>query len=192
MDSYGYTCTVAGATQVVDARSFDGSDDKITIPDNAALSFANSNFHIMTWLKVDDTSDYYRLMSKRQSAPNRVNYEVLLITSNPHFYISTYDGSTVKTASSANDSVTAGQWHFVEAYYDESGDMVCAVDLADGTGTSTSGQGDCSHTNELVIGQRHDGLVPFKGDIGEIRIYNRVLSTAERTYIHNLTKGRYL
>ena len=51
-DAYGHLATVTGATKVLQGFSFDGVDDKITIPHAATLDFGLTSFWEMMVFKL--------------------------------------------------------------------------------------------------------------------------------------------
>jgi len=101
------------------------------------------------------------------------------------------DGSTfVNAVELAN--ATNGNWHFVEAYYDDSLDEVAvAIDGGSFTKSSTTGsmfQPALEVNRQMTIGRHHAGFATLRKtefDLSRIGIFNRLLTSGERSHLYN-------
>ncbi len=191
-DAYGRLCTVTGAMWTPQGRSFDGGDDYIVLPNQAALNFGLGDFSLEAWIKADTSVATYRKI---------VNMDDL--TSNRYaLYVNQTSGSFIAeirldgTTRSANSGVAVNDntWHHLVATFDRDGYIRDYIDgAAKGAlrDTSDLASVDCSPNVNLYIGMLSGGSQFFIGVIGEVRIYNRALAPSEVLRNYLATKWRY-
>ena len=77
-------------------------------------------------------------------------------------------------SSLGTDTVATGQWHYIGVTHNTSTDAVCHYldESTNGTGTDSSTIGDTG--DDLLLGGRSDGQVPYWGEMDEVRISNIV------------------
>jgi len=96
-------------------------------------------------------------------------------------YISDGAGKT-STINSLND----GAWHFVAITFSGTGGTVTFY--IDGASEAVAATAyNLVDTGALRLGQSTNGAASVKGDLSDLRIYNRVLSASELTSIQNFT-----
>ena len=198
-DHYTHSCSVVGGTWSSTGRTFDGTDDYVSVPDHAALS-GLSYFTICCWLKTSDTTNETQTIFGKFTSSNREFFSFL----NPStglISLRIYDESAnaylirQKTGATFAD----GAWHFMEFMW-LGGTSVTNVqiyqDLAQiDDSSATSGTfvaienlgANFEVCRALVAATTND----LKGMMGELWLFNKVLSIAERTYLRDVTKGVY-
>ena len=92
-------------------------------------------------------------------------------------------------------ATTPGTWYQVVGTYDGS-TMQQYNNGAYSNYVSTSGPTSSANGGDILIARRWDGdsgnpIYEFPGDIGIVRIYNRVLSSGEISKNYNANRGRY-
>jgi hypothetical protein len=179
---------VANALNNKPVLRFDGVDDFLDVLDSDSLSFAGD----LTTLFVIRFADFENYNSVWAKTANN-------LPAPSDFY--TLPGSGVLRAYRGNgtftdlSSVDSAQPLRVNTY------MVLGVDVAtdtlthyfngqvNGTGTVNTNTAD-ANTN-LKIGTRDDQFTRLKGDIAEILIYSRALSTTERSNAFNYLQTKF-
>ncbi|MCB9988799.1 MAG: hypothetical protein H6868_05605 [Rhodospirillales bacterium] len=169
------------------ALDFDGVDDYADFGDINALNFGPSDdFSIVLWIKTpstnqpDTASTSNTIINKWNSTaayPFGVRYYNHTHPGSGKYWIGRYDASNnpaTTTSSTYNDD----QWHHL-SFVKNGGTLYLYMDgLLDNTVTDTT-TGSMANTNHFTLGQRANGVYPYKGQIDDVRIYNRALSSSE-------------
>ena len=186
VDAYKHLGTVTGALWRPNGREFDGSDDWSSIAAHASLNFLNA-FAIAVWINLDTwvTGDY--ILNKNE----KINL----------FFVSTppdqfrFDCLTSSGAVNVRGMSSTGSWILIVISYDKdagSNQQKIYVDDVVTNGTQT-GTVDDTASNDLIIGAQN--VTPTDnntdGKIGEVWVWNRAISAAERTHLDNTTRWRY-
>ena len=178
---------VHGATLTADrfgnengAYRFDGND-WIEVESSSSLSLLTSNMSLMTWVKIDSQSGWIPFLCKGRTARQfglelgiSGNGEIRIFVND---FNSTGNGSQVETVAPSG-SITVGEWyHIAISYTGEklvsyiNGVQAASIDVSD-----SFAQNDDS----LYIGKDPpDATEYYRGELDDIRIYNRALSAAE-------------
>ncbi|GAA4097831.1 LamG domain-containing protein [Mucilaginibacter panaciglaebae] len=166
------------------AYNFNGTSSYITAPDLAAfgnLRLNNTDFTLNAWVKVPTLGSAMQIMAKRSSTAGGWGWS---ITTSGYDFFGPGGGMTSSTGTTA---ITAGSWHMVTVTYQYSTGLL--THYVDGVAAgSYSGvfPTPTSVTNGLVIGR--DDLGPnyfFNGNLDDIRIYNKALTSTEINTIKN-------
>lgn len=192
-DSFGHTATVTGAScvWVANGRSFDGTDDTITVPNHAAFNFgASTDFTLMGWGYGTDSNDY--MIFKGDVGAANAHFSMLLETNGEvRGWID--DGTTSVSVDGTTDARNA--WHLYAATFNRDGNLTVYFDgVSEGTPASIAGVGDIDATEDLMIsGRLNSGIQDgeWAGTIGEVWIYNGVLTAGEILHNYNCTRWRY-
>jgi len=165
---------------------FDGSNDQIIIPDNA---FAIGDFTISVWVKTSSTG--YRVVFA-SSLDNVWNYPLWILrmdtSQQAQFVLATSVGNTINISSSSaiNDNV----WHLIVAWRE--GD-VGYIQVDNGIIVNAAFNGSLSNAVENRIGERYGGSsTAWSDSLDEIAIWNRVLTSLERTDLYNNGSGKII
>jgi hypothetical protein len=96
------------------------------------------------------------------------------------------DGAT--NAISSSNLLVFGKWVFVAVTMDGSGVVnIYNNGVLSGSANQSAGSRSAGSTN-VTIGALSGGATPFNGNIDDVRIYNRILSTQEILQIYNQGK----
>lgn len=187
-DLYRHNCTVSGATWGSQGRTYNGTTSTTIVPHHASQLLTTGGA-IIAWIKPNTSgeNDGGRIVDKSTDAFGSNGYR---------FYTeSTFLGfsSGAGARNSGAGSLNYGVWSHVVASFDSDGVVSFYIngvlkgtpgDFGDPTGITT--------TNALTIGNRSGATDrTFDGLIGEVGMWNRVLSVGEILHIYNATKWRY-
>jgi hypothetical protein len=186
-DARGHQGIVTGALWRPEGRYFDGVDDKINCGD--ILSFGLSDFSFFFWVKTGDYDSengaIRRILEKYRFDDI---YDISISTAGK--IRSRLDGLTIN----AGTVIADGCWHFGGVTYDRDGLATCYLDgEADGTtDISSKADIDLTDSHDFIIGKAsYVDAGHFKGLIGEMSGYNRVLKAPEIHNIYLASKWRY-
>jgi hypothetical protein len=181
----GVTLGVAAATHDADtAARFDGGNDRVGVPDpvDGSLDFGVADFTIEAWLKPTATDE--RVIVSKRTGTTAAPYWVLTVTDDPNhngqIRAVYFDGTSTRTAYSAN-GVVDGNWHHLVVWFDRDSGITISVD---GTTkfTALAMTPDVSNTAEVWIGKGPNNPY-FKGDLDEVALYAGLLPL-ERIQAH--------
>jgi len=187
VDRYAFTATVTGALWQPDSRLFDGSDDKITIPNHAALKFGTTDFTVDIWVfsTTPYTGDTIGMFDQIASADSW-GYAITSKT-NARFYYGAVPGAINLPLTDISDA-----WHHFtfrvnhadnNVDYRQNGVAKASVAFVDQSFNSTL---------DLLVGHwSRQQWGHYSGRIGEVRIYKRGLSVVEGLHNYNATKWRF-
>lgn len=182
------------ASGIGTAVGFNGSTDSITMGDADIL---NSNgteaLTVSAWVKMTDTATYQSIISKQLQSGNYNGWNVhkdddedglgLSLMSDPSNIIQV-NGPTL---------ISDNQWHHVLVTYDGSTNVSGVNLYVDGqleTGLTTSYDtyttGSSDTTAPFYIGISDTGAYPLSGDVDEVMVWNRVLTSDERAGLYNV------
>ena len=161
---------------------FDGVDDYVDM--SSGFGNGNDPMSVSAWIRSGDysgfNSTYGAGIVKSYSGGSDGDFILGVTSSNIKFihYISTTD-----VRKQFSTSLSANTWYHIVVTYD-SGTFTCYVDAVSQTptvdGSTSSGWG-----NENVIGRGYAGSgYYFSGDIRDVRIYHKALTSDEVTYLY--------
>ncbi|MBT4597377.1 MAG: LamG domain-containing protein, partial [Candidatus Diapherotrites archaeon] len=188
----------AGGLWGANAGTFDGSTDYLDTPDDTGasskglLSFADTdNFTLSFWYKGSDSQ------SSGFGAPifGRNNGDIYATFSMDDGYVvyKHYDGGwvTLDSSSQINDN----KWHHVVFvnHPNETGDLyVDGVKEADGESTSISNSSRYFTISSMMFGTINGADAHYtQGDIDEVAIWNKALTSAEVTDLYKSQAGYF-
>ncbi|TVZ56254.1 putative secreted protein (Por secretion system target) [Lutibacter sp. Hel_I_33_5] len=153
------------------ALNFDGTNDRITIADNAAFDFS-SGFTAEAWINPDvlGTQTYLSQYDSGQEA-----FAFILLSSGKIEFTVTTDGNSDQFFESST-AIVAGIWSHVALTFDGTTVKAYINGVASGT-NSVSGTMFAS-TAPIEIGARNNAHF-FNGTIDEVRIWTRTLTITE-------------
>jgi hypothetical protein len=162
--------------------TFNGIDDVVTVPDPSSgkLDFGTTSFSLSLWVWVEEmVSASDTALDKGGSAATYPGYNVSLGTGAWTFNI--HDGTTARAVNFAS-APRLNQWVHLVAVRDAGANQIRAYLNGALAGTTANATLSLSNTFPLRIGKAHGASdYPFKGQIDDVRIYNRVLTTAQIT-----------
>jgi hypothetical protein len=184
----GNNGTVNGATLSTDrfgqpnhCYSFDGNSNYIGVRDTQSLNFGTNDFSISLWAQtsVSQAGCYFIAKYPVQDGPG---YGIGT-TANNDPYAFMFDDlglSMDRDTYSGGRPINDGLWHNYTVVWDRKGFLTIYVDSVATTqrDMSDASAGSVSNDGILTIGGRENSQL-FSGELDDIRIYNRVLDTAE-------------
>ena len=186
VDSSSNTHTVTGAGNATHVRNdkkvgsssiyFDGTGDKLTVPDSTDFDFGTGDFTIEFWAKWGEQDVYPMQFTTEQhgGAAGWNFFYVYLFASSPgtsYFYMADQQSTVMElySTTAAND----GNWHHFAFQRDTSASLVSLY--VDGTRESTTSNtnADITCTSDFIIG---DSVAGYNGGaqchIDELRVSN--------------------
>ena len=185
--------------------AFDGVDDYVEIPDNAALNFGTGDFSVDAWIKTTQNSGVRVILDKRfeagsassgssgqkskqpasQVGSTPTGYHLYLDNGKPGVQLA-YGGSHFNYAS--NTSVADGNWHHLAVTVNRTGSNVPATKeilwYVDGLLVDTNPlpalTGSLDNTSPLRLAVRSSSLSGYwNGVLDELELFNNVLSGSD-------------
>jgi len=167
--------TAAGKIDGTD--QFDGTDDRIQIPDSASLDQVTTQVTLEGWFKTNG-SDTDGFVANKKDPPVANGYQIALEGGNP---VGRVNGMPIPCSPvlSGNDN----QWHYAALTYSSGGSAALWIDGAS-CNSSSGGSGSVANNQLFVIGEEGDyndanpGGWFLNGTIDEVRVSNTVRSSA--------------
>ncbi len=168
--------------KVAGALSFDGINDYVKVPNNAALNFGTTDFSIDTWIKTQVSTGFQVFIDKRTYAP--IGYELMLYNGRLLFQMADSSGfSNYWNPVSVN--VADGNWHLVAVTVRRTGVPLGQL-YVDGVVVASFSPrlGNITNVAGLWLGRHHpNALFPstmwFRGSLDEVEFFKRALTATE-------------
>ena len=185
-DAYGHLCTVTGALWRPNGRWFDGLDDKITVPDHAALDITVA-ITMEVWTKFDTVNFNANdsIISKGSRAGATTGYNFYPDAGNNLWMGMALDGTW--TSGKIIQDLSQDTWYHLVAVYDGSN----YIGYKNGAVQLSPAKTGAIVVNDIDVSIMFGGSAYMNGNIGEIRIYNRALTPLEIQGNYLATKRRY-
>jgi CSLREA domain-containing protein len=169
------------------AFSFDGSDDEVVIPHNAAQNSAQIT--IDAWINQTTSGNGRSILNKR-TAGNVGGFTLETLHGvagiNNGIALCVWVGGTLTCSLTPSDVITNGTWHHVAGTYDGS-NMRIFVDGIQQALTPLTGPIDPS-SEPMKIGRNiATPTFTFHGMIDEVELFNTALSSTDIANIYNAT-----
>jgi len=167
------------------AASFDGVDDYITIPNNPA--FNGNEFSVSVWIRPHSHDGVLEGVVAHGEADNDHSHYTLGVLNNK-FYFGIEDSSDINYNATAGVNLVNNRWTHVTGVRKSSGELEIYINgLLSGTIATPN---PATIDVPLYIGAlRNPGggfQWPFDGDVDELRIYNRALTSSDIQELYNL------
>ncbi|MBI5359621.1 MAG: DUF2341 domain-containing protein [Planctomycetes bacterium] len=161
------------------SMSFDGSNDYVSIPHNNVFNFGAGDFSIEFWLKSDGTGTSERyIISKNTDGNNFWSFSNRISSTKLTFEL--YNGAS----SVALQSTTIFNDNVYRCFVVSRNAGVMKLYVNGVMESSGSFSGTMNFTGSIEMG-RMGSLGNMKGDLDEVRIYNRALSIDEINACYN-------
>jgi hypothetical protein len=186
----GNTGTLSGTPAWIGSTglSFDGTDDFITVANESNFDFERDDaFSITAWIRVNISATGTRgVWNKESPSGNQPGIVFSHDSDNARMRASLTqsDGGGFAFVT-GNNSVVHSTWYFVCLTYDGSSTGAGALIYID-AGTPTAGSGTLTGSilnDAAVLIGKTPGF--FFGDMDDVRVYNRELSSTEVTDLFN-------
>jgi hypothetical protein len=170
---------------------FDGTNDYInTNLTSSSIGLTSSNFSIGLWAKVKDYSTFNAFVTRTLSniaAPLDM-YILNSVSYAPGYLVVLLgNGTTWNTLQSSSQFPLA--WTYLVFTLNSSTMSLYYNAVFNSATALTVPRGESA--NPIKIGTREDGATYMNGNIGQVQIYNRALSSTEIRQNFNATRKRY-
>jgi len=188
------------AGKVGGAYTFDGSDDYILVDNEDNFDALSTEFTVEGWFKTDETNPDRRIIVAKGGTALNYQWDVEISTNHKlsaHFFTT---GGTSIFAKESTAAVNNGAWHHFVVVYDTrvaTEDLTFYLDgseettiLADTRAVNDYGNGN----DPMMIGARGDDgsqELYFEGQIDEIRVYDRNVTTAQLVALYEDSDNNY-
>jgi hypothetical protein len=178
------------AGEIGNALNFDGVDDYVDFG-TAIGNFGTDDFSVVFWFRTD-TERWETIMGKRVFCGEHSFFELSMSwpAAPKHMYIELYDSRPSKVGSfCSNQHLDDNQWHYITIIR-QGVEAKLYVDGVLDASNSSAEVVNMSNSASFLLGNGpcypvHTDF--FSGELDEVRIYNRALSTAE---IRQLYRGQ--
>jgi len=187
-DKSNLAMTVTGATWGYQGRSFDGTDDKIVIPNNAVIDISGV-VTVEVWVKLSSSlAANADIVSKINTTTYLGCY--MIVWNNDTSQWSFFTGNANSWDNAGLVSGSKGVWAYITGVYNGTNTKIYLNGVFGANAVA-------SHTpvadgRDLYLGERETGTSDLNGVIGEARIYNRALTAGEIQQNYLVTKWRYV
>ena len=175
----GLNGTIEGAIQAnIETKGwwqFDGINDYISFPESSSFSFANDDFTIESWIYPTNSVVFANIFSTED-----FDFKLQFLA------------VRIYTSGGSNTSATCNlnEWNHV-LFYRKSSTFYVSINGVEETVTPPAFTGDGS--SAANIGRKiRSASEYFPGNIAEVRVYQRALTTAEIHQNYNSRKSKYL
>jgi len=170
------------------AYSFDGANTTIPTTLTATSSFQNG-FTISAWVKADSAGEGSagRIVDKSSGDNSDSGFRFLTSSSLNRLYLQINTGTGIY---SGENAYSINAWSHVLVIVSSNATVTYYINgVQSGTPGTTGALSGITTANALTIGNRSGATDrTFNGNISDVRIYNRVLGTAEIKAIYNATR----
>ncbi|OJJ21013.1 hypothetical protein BKI52_10590 [marine bacterium AO1-C] len=173
---------VAGFTAVNNALNFDGTDDQVQVPNDAALNLNNGDYTLEAWVfPTDGTAE--TIVSKGNGA-GAANADIFFFQIRGNKLVLQLGNTSAGSQEFfGTTDVTLNAWNHVAAVFNNTTKTVTFYlnGAPDGTGTFTTLPLNNTDVNPLYIGRQGTtcNCNFFNGSIDELRIWNVARTCAE-------------
>jgi len=182
----GATTGVSGANQTYttnEAYSFDGTDDRVEIPN---LGFGKtSTFTVAAWIKIDSlsTNENYAWFGRFNPAGDDALYSYWN-RNESQFSVEIGEFDSTDTTGLTGGSSTTN-WQHVAFTWDGGTDTLTFYQDGVAQGSVTKNVTEFAASGDIWIGGRSDGAQYFEGDIDDVRVYDKALTSTEVSNLYN-------
>ena len=169
------------SSTITPSSAFGGTDDYINCGNQSSLSFT-SNFSVCAWMKSSNQNSYAVAVAKSDSN----GYSMQMRAAGDQFNFNINDGSW-KNANYSLSPIDNGNWYYVVGTHNGSTIKIYVNAIK---GTDGSAGSATTNSRPFFIGAEHTGQ-HFRGNIGPVHVYNRVLSASEVLHNYNALRGRF-
>jgi hypothetical protein len=180
----------------------DGSNDNITFGD--ILDMGTDSITLNIWIRPDGTQTYSSWFLTKLSvaaANTNLRYGVGVLANTYRLRAQFKYTSVSTTNTTATTNMTTGIFQMASIIFDRTGSIKFYINAVeqpnDGLGNISAGAAtDIQSTSPYRIGcyTNTDNVSPvgvYRGYIGEVFHYNKILSQTELTQLYNATKSKY-
>lgn len=191
--------TIATGTGLIysTARDFELADTEyFSITDNVTLSMgAEQDFTLECWLKAESLpTDFHGILGKCNGNAGSLEYWLFwdgVVNSKFRFGISGNGTTDVYVTAATPAPPSTGTWYQIIAYHDGVANTIGISANGATPSTASHSSGAIDGANPFKIGIAFESFGAYwDGLIGPVRLWKRLLSSAERTELYNSGAGR--
>ncbi len=165
---------------------FDGSNDYITVPDNTSLK-PTSAITVSAWFNTSDKTLNQRIISKTETGSYSMSLNENSACPASTLCFAIFVSGAYRVASLSTTSLSNNTWYHAVGTYD--GTTVTLYLNGASVGTSSFSGTITNSTAPFCIGSEPNATICsvgtyFKGQIDDVRVYARSLSTTEVTALY--------
>jgi len=183
------TATLQGGVTKVNGKlgqalQFDGADDWVNAGSASAIDLVTGDYTLTAWVKPNVLTGNQAIIAKSASSNDKA-YSLMLGGS--EVYVDGENGGNDAYVTTTGAGLVVGNWYHLAATMTSS--TLGVKIYVNGVEQATTGSIPVRpiETNaDLVFGSVQYAGTYYNGFIDEVRIYNRVLSTAEISQLYNL------
>lgn len=194
LDSHGsndLTDTNTVGTNGSGWRDFEADNTEyFTRNDNASLSVSDIDFTLEIWINIESLGTFRFPLSKDDTSSSREYgfYYDTAAGGTMKFYVSADGSALVEVGSNLGAPNTATEYQFV-MWHDAANNQIAIRHNDVSTNTQAHSAGVFDGTAPFQIGAVN-GAFPFDGLIRRVRLWKKVLSAGEITWLYNSGNGR--
>lgn len=159
---------------------FDGSNDIVKIPANAAINPTESGaFTISGWFKTNAVGATQALINKQENTTNELVFGLTLNSSNQVTFNVIKQNVSGNSATSTQ-SLNTNQWYYLTGTYDGS-NITLYVNGVLAAATTRSFSSSTQNVANITVGSYYNSTSYFNGFAGEIKYYPYARTAAQIT-----------
>ena len=166
------------------AASFNGTNDRITIPDSPSLRL--NQFTIVLWVYPKQMkTDYQPLVVKEDASGTHRNYGLYIVPNSMQVRYAAWAGDcATRFAANSTGQLTLNTWNQIAFTYDGLVEKFYINGMADSSNAAASAS-LCQFGNPVNIGMEIAAFLPFSGALDNVQIYNQALSASSVSNLYN-------
>jgi hypothetical protein len=168
------------------ALRFEQLDEYISIPDSNSIDIGTSNFTVAAWVYREDRSGFpygaYAILSKTLlGSPPPGYFFGMLNNGSIYFELTRSPGGAANFVKGwSHVAVPLNEWHHVAITFQRNDDAAFYLDGNQvGSVNISNYQGDVANDRPLLIGDSETYSNQFKGNLDDVKIYDKALSAKE-------------
>ena len=188
--------TEKGSLQFTNTRAldFDGTDDYVNAGDAAVIDASNTAITVSFWTRADSLTGRHDPISKYDATNNEREFLFYLNGANPRWTVQEVANSYSSTTDiTSSENLTTGVWYHLVGTFKSKSELKLYVNGVERASLSASSVPmDFANTDQaLFVGRVGDSTANFfDGQIDDVRVYNRALSSTEISNLANGWSGR--
>jgi len=169
--------------------------NRVELANEASFDFAiTSPFTVSFWMKSSTTGTIKSLITKKSTVSSVTAGWAASTTATNAILFEISNGTTQYAVTSSQTTLANGSWHLVTCTFDGTSNRSGMYIYVDGTvtnGTALAMTGTVTNATAVRMGQDGSGTTQYTGQLDELRIYSRSISSAEVTDLVNNIKGSF-
>jgi hypothetical protein len=155
------------------------------------LSLGDTDFTFQAWVKFESLTGYPAIISRWDYAGSKREYTLEATVATNQFQWYVFGTSAVSLYASNFGTITTGVWYLVHCWHDATNNQIGISVNAGTPNTLSHSAGVAQYTTDFMLGRltTNDSSSLLDGVLDEVAVWNRVLTSAERTQLYNGGNG---